>query len=326
MHKQREVCKNTLGQKAHNGWNGRLLLGAAMLVLFPASLARSGTEQKLKNINSGDTVMAEKQPSGPVGFKEKPHEPITVEYVKKQLGDRCSDSLAGYIVGYVPPQQLETTLKRIKTAFVEIDAARRVKRVGTAATEIEVYGEQAVFDAIGDANVAKLFVEHTDAFVEIAKAAKSDLVRAFGMLGTGNIPYLFERHPDKFVEIAKVAKGSTSFAFWAFLNNDNLANLFDKNPELVVKRFAEMAKAAGSGAFWAFESLIYPRTAELFVKYPDKYIEFTKAVGKNAEDYFYVLRYDIGKPELFVEFAEGRRRLDELISSIPKYKPPQPPQ
>ena len=109
--------------------------------------------------------------------------------------------------------------------------------------------------------------------------------------------------------IAKAAGYGTASAFSA-LENDKVAELFVKYPA----RFVEIAKAAGWNAVDAFSALENDKVAELFVKYPARFVEIAKATGRRAGYAFSALGNDkvaelfVKYPDRFVEIAKATGR------------------
>lgn len=122
---------------------------------------------------------------------------LTLDQVKNAIGEYCSDEVAKMVLKSNNPQE---KMVELKGAYDEI---------AKAAGESEGGGATYAFDALEYKKIAKLFVEYTANFVDIAKAAGGRvdvLIEAFGIEGV----VILCREPNKFIEIAKVV-GCTLF-------------------------------------------------------------------------------------------------------------------
>ncbi|MBU2476756.1 hypothetical protein KKG83_04760, partial [Candidatus Micrarchaeota archaeon] len=141
------------------------------------------------------------------------------------------------------------------------------------------------FDALQWVNA--LFAGNPGAFVRIAKAAGPYSGSAFNALFNEDIALLFESDPDvvvnAFVEIAHAAGEYSDGAFIQLLNK-KIGSLFAGNPDA----FVEIAKAAKENSRYAFGALQWVNT--LFAGNPDAFVEISKAAGVNSASAFYVLR------------------------------------
>ncbi len=84
--------------------------------------------------------------------------------------------------------------------------------------------------------------EVKQALDEIARAAGKWAWDAVWALEYENVARMFVNHTKEFVEMARVAGD----AFWA-LRNENIAGMFVQNPRAVIDAFGEIARAAGEG-------------------------------------------------------------------------------
>ena|GEM_PF-6379236 len=171
-------------------------------------------------------------------------------------------------------------------------------------------GADGVYQALGDSrhgrskrDVRKLFIKHTDEVLEIAKAAggkkhwKEGSEHALTVLGFPEVSKMFIKHRPQVVKLAKTVGPYSGDAFRVFQHAE-MRELFERDPERLIRVFGEIAKSTGNNATSAFSGI--GNRSALFVENVDGFVELTRETKENAGAAYRVLASsEIAK--LFVE-------------------------
>jgi hypothetical protein len=216
---------------------------------------------------------------------------VTQEEVKNTLGPSCPDTVLNYIIKNIPQEKWMETASKIKNALGEIEKAQGVsfKSAELAYDNAYMYGERAQ--------------------VPVSRTLNSD-----------KIAELFVKYPDKFVEIAKATGGKVGTAFELFKIED-IARPFKERSDSITRAIVEIAKSAGKDPQDVENALSYlssRRVYQLFVKYPDKFVEIANDAGRHTGRTLFLLTFssEFGKKEfssVFFNYCEGRINLNKLM-------------
>ncbi|MBU0586324.1 hypothetical protein KJ780_02330 [Candidatus Micrarchaeota archaeon] len=143
------------------------------------------------------------------------------------------------------------------------------------------------FDSLQNKDISNLFVKNpklvVDAFGGIARSAGNGAADAFRSVF--HLSNLFTKYTKEFVQIAE-ATGPSAYTAFDSLQTKEIADLFIKNPELLIDSFSRIAQAAGDGANAAFQVLSNSEVGEILVEYTDEFVQIAQAARENTANAF----------------------------------------
>ncbi|MBN2122250.1 hypothetical protein JW721_04320 [Candidatus Micrarchaeota archaeon] len=200
--------------------------------------------------------------------EEIPKVAITEKEVIGELGRYCSANLISEIMKTENPRE---KLREVMDAREEIG-----KAAGHWADE--------ALSALGNADVARLFVAHTDAFVEIAIAAQSNTEDAFEAIGEAK--EFFHKDSGAFVEIAKACGKQANWAFEA-MKEPKVERALREHRSAFVEVAKAMREDGGSMEIGdALTVLSGSKLQELLEKHEDELVGVAREVGEAAPEAF----------------------------------------
>lgn len=194
------------------------------------------------------------------------------------------------------------------------------RKIGSASGK---YGPSAIpFEVLAKPEVGKLFLGHTEEFMEIVKAtkgggkvsAKKEPMReVFRLLATQKVKELFLRHKSEFMEIVKAAEGDAADAI-ELLAEPEMRGLFLGHKS----EFVEIAKGTKAFTSETFELLARPEMKRLFLRNKSEFVEIAKVRGKRsfrcAYDLYSVFRL-LATPEIKGLFLGNETELVEIVKA-----------
>lgn len=153
-----------------------------------------------------------------------PHKVLDQKKIKNAVGKYCTDAIAEEILLTTEPRNLNKKIKEIRNALDTVANAHQITNTFPA-------------DALSVPEIANLFVQYTDAMIDVAKA-KRGVFASNTYLSLKNLKEEFVKHQDIFIRMIKAEGGSNNLFCSMLLNVPEILKMFNEDPMF----FAQMAR------------------------------------------------------------------------------------
>ncbi len=208
---------------------------------------------------------------------------LTVDKVKELVGSHCPDAVAKAILESENPQEKIKQVKKALAIIAEESGGFKLKEWYAKVSNAEL-----VLAQLNNKDMAKLFIDFTDEFVEIAKACIFATYETFSALRDNNLMRLFREHSKNFVDIAKSARVYASSAF-GVLGNSKIAKQFEKDSDGIANALISIGKSKEAFVVIGQEGGII---GDLFLSHMEKIVEIIK-ITKDRGNGAFLLQFRI---------------------------------